>query len=305
MRIIRPIIIGDTNLISSTVADNSDGYAYWDNTAYTVGTIVNSSTDHHLYECIIANTDKDPSTTPLDGSGDPYWLDLGANNRWRMFDDKTNNTTEATTSMTVVLKPNTIVNALSLFGLRGTTVRVYMTDLTDGIVFDTGTIPMNDNSGIGDWYLYFYEDFELLTRQIITGFPNYSNATITIVINAATGDTVKCGQVSLGKTKKIGDTLYGTSVSIVDYSRKEADSFGNSIVVERRYNDLVNYDITVNTNEVHSIVQMLANYRATPLTWIGEDNSPETIVYGYFRDFSIVLSNYTISDCSIEVEGLN
>jgi len=32
--------------------------------------------------------------------------------------------------------------------------------------------------------------------------------------------------------------------------------------------------------------------------------NPETIVYGYYRDFDIVLSNPSLSNGTIEVEGL-
>jgi uncharacterized protein (DUF2141 family) len=52
------------------------------------------------------------------------------------------------------------------------------------------------------------------------------------------------------------------------------------------------------------VQKALADIRTTPTVFIGDPNRPETIVYGFYRNFNIVLSTPSISDCTIEVEGL-
>jgi hypothetical protein len=55
---------------------------------------------------------------------------------------------------------------------------------------------------------------------------------------------------------------------------------------------------------VSAVQKLLADIRTTPTVFIGEDDKPETVVYGFYKQFNIVISTPSISDCSIEVEGL-
>jgi hypothetical protein len=52
------------------------------------------------------------------------------------------------------------------------------------------------------------------------------------------------------------------------------------------------------------VQKALADIRTTPTVFIGDEDRAETIVYGFYRGFNIVISTPSISDCSIEVEGL-
>ncbi|CAB5555439.1 Uncharacterised protein [Pseudomonas putida] len=50
--------------------------------------------------------------------------------------------------------------------------------------------------------------------------------------------------------------------------------------------------------------RLLAELRATPVVWIGEESYEATILFGFYKDFQIVFSGPTVSDCSITVEGV-
>jgi hypothetical protein len=52
------------------------------------------------------------------------------------------------------------------------------------------------------------------------------------------------------------------------------------------------------------VQKVLADIRTTATVFVGDPNRPETVVYGFYKQFNIVLSTPSISDCSIEVEGL-
>lgn len=76
------------------------------------------------------------------------------------------------------------------------------------------------------------------------------------------------------------------------------------IIVERGYSKRADFDVIVQTNMVSQVQRLLSKYRAKPLVWIGEASFQSTILYGYYKEFNLVISGPTASDCSISVEGL-
>jgi hypothetical protein len=300
MNIVRPVTITDTILVSSDILEND--YAKWlSTTTYSIGdkVIVTDVGVHKIYEALTSNTGKYPPDNSTGGT--PDWLDIGATNRWKMFDGKTSTYTEsADADIVVTLNTTSVTDSLVLFGLSGSTVNVTVTDDVDGVVYNK-TINLVSASGINDWYMYYFEPIEYVSDVAFLDLPPYSTADITITI---TGTAPKCALCVLGSQFEIGDTVWGTGVGIVDYSRKDVDAFGNFTIVQRRFSKTAGYDITISTPRVAFVQRTLASYRSTPLVWIGNVDFPETIIYGYYRDFDIVLSNVSVSDCSLTVEGL-
>lgn len=293
MRIIAPIEITPAILTSSNVTEND--YAAWSNvTAYVIGNRV--IYNHAVYESLTSNTNKQPDTNPTD------WLYVSATNRYRMFDDVIGNVTSRSGTIEVTLEPSQLTNAVSFFGLSGNTVNVTVTVPGDGEVYNR-TEPLQDNTSVVDWYSYFFEP--IIQRGDITflDLPQYGDPTIDITIDAGAG-TAMCGECVVGRQRLLGATNFGTSVSIQDYSRKETDQFGNVTVVQRRFTKRADFDVTVNTNQVSAVQRALAEIRTTPTVFIGDEDRAETVVYGFYRGFSIVLDAPSISSCSIEVEGL-
>jgi hypothetical protein len=177
-----------------------------------------------------------------------------------------------------------------------------MTDPIEGVVY-TETRSLQDNTLIIDWYPYFFEEIAYLPDIVFLNLPSYGSAMLTAVVDGGAGDA-KIGEVVIGKQRGLGVTNFGTSVSIIDYSVKSTDDFGNTIIVQRAYSKRADYDVTVNTSSVAAVQKALADIRTTPTVFVGDENRPETVVYGFYKQFNIVLSTPSISDCSIEVEGL-
>jgi len=62
--------------------------------------------------------------------------------------------------------------------------------------------------------------------------------------------------------------------------------------------------VWIKGTEVDLVKRLLSQYRATPIVYIGADAYASTILYGYYKDFSIDIAYPTISICSLELEGL-
>ena len=162
-----------------------------------------------------------------------------------------------------------------------------------------------DNENIIDWFTYFFE--EQIQKETIQALdiPPYRNAAVSITVTAATGTDAKLGQIVFGFLTNIGATTYGTSISIEDFSRKEADAFGNFIVVQRAFSQLADFDIQFATGNARRIQRTLAALRAVPVVYIGSaDTSFGTTIYGFYRRFDLTLETPSLSFGAIEVEGL-
>lgn len=296
MKLIAPTAITPSNLTASNVLEN-DAPA-WSAGTYSLGDQV--IYDHDVYEVIVASTSDQPDTGAA--AVPPTWLNLGADNRYKMFDDIITTQTINSGTIEVEVTPAKIINGLAFFGLYGNTINVVMDDPTEGEVYNE-TRSLQDNSLISTWYSYFFEPITFKSDIVFLDLPAYATGVITVTIDAGLSDA-KCGEMLMGVVRNLGVSNFGTSVSIQDYSIKSVDAFGNTVIVERPFSKRADYDVTVETAFVGSVQQVLASIRATPTVFIGDENRQSTIVYGFYKQFNIVISTPSISDCTIEVEGL-
>ena len=300
LKVIPPLSITDSNLTSSTVPETD--YSAWSSgTTYTIGQRVILTSTHKIYESLQnGNLNKDPAT---DTSSPPYWIEVSATNRWKMFDTSNSTQTTNTNSIVVVITPGKVINSVSLLNIEGTSVRIKMTDPTDGVVYDV-TTSLNNNGNINNWYNYFFNPIQRRTSHIATDLPAYGTAAIEITITN-TGLTAKCGVCIIGSVQYIGEGInLGASVGITDYSRKEKDTFGNYVLIQRSYSKRAKFSMAVLNEQIDALQDLLVSLRTTPCVWIGDDNYTCTYIYGYYKDFDIVIAYHLVSDCNIEIEGL-
>ena len=283
-------------LTSSTVAE-TDHADYNGATTYALGDrVIVTTADHSIYESLqAANTGHDPATSPT------WWLKISATNRWKAFDVKVADQVSRTTSINYVLAPGAI-DAVAILNMDATTVQIVITDPTDGVVYNQ-TIDLTSTENVIDGYTYCFEPIIRRTDLALFDLPPYPAASVSITVTY-TGGTAKLGELIVGRATRLGYTEYSPSVGIVDYSRKEVDTFGNYIVVQRAFSKRVSCNLFLDNGYVDEVVRQLSLYRATPLVWVAADDFSSLIVYGYYRSFDVVIPYPTQSTCSLEIEGL-
>lgn len=299
MKIINPITWAASMLTSSTVAETD--YTAWSNaTAYVVGDKCILTSTHRIYEALVNNTNAQPDTN-LTGDT-PKWLDLGATNRFKMFDDKFGTQTTATTTMTVVVTPGLVIDSLALLNMVGDSVVISCTDPVAGAIYSK-TIPLQTDIGVWDWKTYFMAPIVAEDDIIVSDLLPYRLQAITITITG-TG-TVAIGNIALGAYVDLGGTQLSPKIGIVDYSKKDADEFGNTVIVERAYSKRFSAQLVVESSFVDQLAGILASIRAKPVVWVGSDSKyASLIVWGFMKDFEIDIAYENISYCSLTVEGL-
>lgn len=296
MKVIAPITVTPAMLTSSNVTEPDADYPAWNSaTAYAVGAKVGYN--HENWVAAVANTNVAPGTVTTPAT----WTDQGANNRWRMFDDVIGTQSTSTGTIVVTVKPNMVVNSVALFNLSGNTVRVTMTDPVEGIVYDR-TIALVD-AGVTNWYDYFFAPIGAKTDVVLTDLPTYGTASITLTVDAGT-NTAGIGSFILGAVQDLGCTQWGATGGITDFSRKVRDDFGNFTIVERSYAKERSFNVIVETSQMAMLERTLASLRAKPVVWIGDDDYEFTLVVGFFRDFTFVLTYKNKSQLSINIEGV-
>ena len=297
MKIIRPVTIDDAVFQSSDVPEND--YAAWAvGTTYAAGDRVIVTTGYHkIYESKLGgNVGNDPTTD--DGTN---WLEVSSTNRWKMFDAIVQDQTVQATQIVTTLQSPTVVNSMAFLNVVATTIEVTVTDAVEGVVYDE-TFNMTSYSGIQDWYSYFFEPIIRKDQLAITDLPPYANASIEVTINSATD--AKIGALVMGQFADLGLSQHGASLSIIDYSTKTTDAQGRVTITDGPYADKMEVDVILDTSQIGQANTTLSSLRTTPAVWIAEDNNDDLVIYGYYREFDIILSNPTISRLSLEIEGL-
>ena len=296
MKLVKPTAITDSNLTSTSVAETD--YSAWNSaTSYTVGQKVIVVATHKIYEALTNNTNKYPPDT-LEGAT-PDWLEVGATNAWKMFDQSYQSQTINADEITVIGEFGRI-NSLGLLNCDAAAINIKLTvDSVD--VYDNN---LNVILGtVNNWYEYFYNEIERKADFVVTNIPVYTNGILTVTLSG-TGESVKCGNMIPGYTIEIGESLWGASMGIIDYSRKEVGTFGNYSIIERNYSSTLSDSILVENGRAGYIKKLLADYRATPALWVANEDYEGLFAYGFFRDFSIVMESPAGAQCSIEIEGL-
>lgn len=288
--------VDDAALIASNVPE-TDHPAWAAGATYAKGAKVLLASTHRRYESLIDNNlGKNPAA---DASA---WLDIGATNRWAAFDSSVGTSSSMPALIDLSIKGSGRVNSVALMDMEATSVRVRVTDATEGLVYDR-TVDLTSTSGVNDWYAYYFEPILRRRDLVLLDLPPYSDATVRIEISNASGNA-SVGVVVLGQQHVLGETRYGLSLGITDYSLKERDAFGEVRVVERPASKRARAPIRMRAGDVDRVVRLLTQYRAVPLVWVATSIYDASIVYGYYKDVDIVISGPVWVDCSLEIEGL-
>lgn len=300
MKIIKPTVITDAMLASSTVAEPAAGEVAWNAAdAYVKGDVVIRATTHCRYERLVAGT-----TATAPESDAVNWLNIGPTNRWGMFDRKVGTDTSAPSSLTAVLRPGGI-SGLGALELTGRQLDVTMRTGPGGPVVYSKEISL-DGTVITSIYDWFYAEFEQLTDVVLTDMPqHYAACELTVELSGTSG--VSIGVLQVGQVIEVGQTQYGASVGIIDNSRKEKDQFGNMDVLERSYSKRSSLQVVTEKADFNKIYRRLASLRATPCIFIGADQVgyEPMITYGFYKDFGIAVPYVHHHLLTIEIEGLS
>jgi len=301
LSIVQPVQLTDAMLISTDVAEND--HAEWSSaTTYAVGDRVILVSTHKIYESLQdANTNKNPLTEPA------FWIEVGPTNRWAAFDDSVSTQTVtdggSPPTITYTIKPGQAINSVAVLNVTNATkLTITLTDPTFGVVYtkevDFSFLPLSS-----DWYAWFFGQKRQATQDVALDLPAYPSADLLLEFEG--NDQLAVGVIMFGQQQRFGLGLrYGARVGIQDYSRKETNEFGETNLVIRAFAKRANFDLFMGSAEVDPLQNYLASIRATPVLWVGSNDFESTVLFGFYKNFDILISYPEHAECSLEIEGL-
>ena len=295
LRVIKSLAVTDATLTATSVPE-ADHPVYSAVTTYGLADRVMSA--HKIYESLQAgNVGKALATEP------DWWVEVGATNRWAMFDLSSTTATVVDAADYYEFEPGVAVNAVGLVGINGLlTVRIRMTDPLYGVVYDQ-TADLNAVPSESSWYAWFFEPRTQQTLLVMSDLPSYPNAVLRIDMTSS--GTASVGALVYGTQRTIGTGIKaGVRLGIQDYSRKERNDWGDTVLVQRAYSKRITFGMQLANDQLDNTYELLADMRATPCLWIGSDGLRSLSVFGFYSNFEIDIAYARFSDCSIDVEGL-
>lgn len=294
--------ITGSGLIYSNIPETD--YAAWVSGAtYAMNDRVIRTTTHSVYQRAVAGAGTTPPETDTTN-----WVRIGPTNRWAPFDEKVGTGASNTGVITYLLKPGRL-NGLALLGVVAGKATVSLVVNNETVY--TASIDLDSGNAVGNWYEYFYEPIYQQGEVVITDLldaalfdvPGYSEGILSVTLERPT-ETVSCGMLVVGIASDVGLTQYGARVSVRDYSKKDADSFGNYTLTVGDFSKRMTADVIVDNDKLDNVVNYLTRYRATNLVWVGSSVYGCTVVYGFLSDWSVQIENATQSRLSQEIEGM-
>lgn len=298
MKIIRPTLITDSMLVSSSVPETE--HTAWSAATYSLGDLRIYA--HRVWECVLAGSS---SIIPPDDN--ERWLDTGPTNQWAMFDEVVSTSTESASDIVIQLNPGRM-NALALLELDATNIEVEL-EVDSEVVYQASADLVQRNN-VGTWFGYFTEPITQQTSYVsdnivdtaLLDVPAYLAGTLTIrLIN--TEGPVKCGVCIVGLSLEIGDTEDDPEVEIINYSQRKFDEFGRVQQVNRESAKSMSARVQMYTDLLDHVFYWLTKLKDTPLVWIGVEQHGAFIVYGY-GVWKMKRRGAILTTISINVEGL-
>lgn len=295
LKVIKSITVTDANLTATSVAE-ADHATWLVGTTYALGDRV--ILNHLIYESLQAsNTGKAPATETL------WWAEVSATNRWKLFDLSSTTQTLIDAADYYELTPGQAVNALALVNISGVlTVRVRLTDPSFGVVFDQAA-DLADVPSESSWYAWFFEPRTEQTQFVVSDLPSYPNATLRVDLTSSGAAYV--GAMVFGTQRSIGmGVQQGLRLGLQDYSRKERNDWGDTVLVQRAYAKRATVSMLLSNAELDNAYNLLVDLRATPCLWLISDNYTSLSLFGFFSNFEITIAYAQYSDVSLDLESL-
>lgn len=301
MRVVVPITVTDLNLTSSTIPEPDSGETVYSAGTYVTGTRRILTSTHRVYEVTASPSTMDDPETGIDK--DPQtWVDVGPTNKFAMFDNVNSTQSEEDDQLIVEVELGVKSDSIAGFNIDNVnSINVTVTDPIDGEVYNTD-VNMDDNSSIIDYWEWHFNPIVRLREFALLDLPDYADATIKLT---ADGGEVKFGNLVVGNKLTLGTTNFDSELQILDFSKKETDAFGNTVVTPGRTSKLVEFDVTIDFSNILFVFKALSLLTTIPSVWVGtESTNDATLVFGYYKNYQNNISSQTITNATITIEGL-
>lgn len=251
-------------------------------------------------------TDANVNNAPIEGETSTNWFYVSASNQYAAFDSKVSIISQSSKPgdsyryIVFMVKREARKDALDSVGVAGMqdvdTVYCGISSVIESAYSKNILTAGFDDPGEN---VYFQATDVAPERLLVTLCFKQDAPTA----NAFQGPSV--AEIVTGSSMFLGNTNYGLSFSIVDYSKKDEDEFGNIQFLKRGNKKTLSCSVDVLKNVVSSVFRRMRTIVSVPTMWIAsedEDYEAFAVIYGHFTDFQKQINYPTHATCSLEIE---
>ncbi len=303
-----------TNFTINIAEDDYDEYV--SSTEYTTGDYIIVTLEEDEVTPLpqkdrkVYRSSADTNTGNYPPANPEKWTDYGAINAYKVIDKYVNTQSERDENILMTFDCSK-ASLVALFGVVAASATVTLKDSDDVVIF-TETVDLLTRNVVS-WTTYYFDEFEQQS-DLVVPIPFTVGGTLEISLDS--DGLVKVGAVGHGLEKNLGVTLRDPGIGILDYSKKDTDSnFGNTYLSQGKFSKYANMQVMVCNNLTDMVNKRLASIRGKACIFIGNNsgtsgvicntNTYESlIIYGFYRDYDMMISGTTHTDLSISIEGL-
>lgn len=314
MRVVPPITINDARLVSSSAAEPTAGSpsteSVWNSGAtYGLGALVISTSTHRQYESLQAANTNNPLPV-LPETETAWWIDVGATNKWAMFDLNRNTQTESASPLTVVISPGERINSVGLSRLEGTSLTITMDSAagSPSVNYYTHTEQLVVRDAlVENWFDWFFGAFISKTEVARFDLPPFASSQLTVSI-VNTGGPAACGGLVIGRAKHIGQAQRDAQLDLLQFSVITRDPFGEATLIPRRSIPTAEHRILIPAGSVQAVYDLLVSLDAVPALWSAADDADHVLfapllIFGIYRNASFKAADPD-SELSLKLEEI-
>jgi hypothetical protein len=303
-------------LLDANIEEELGGTEYNPATSYSIGDVVFVEATHRRYEALTASTGQFP---PDNLNTD--WLDIGATNLWKAFDQGiTSQTVADSVDLKFEFQSNTLITSLAFFNIAGSKLILRMAppgagdwddnaptddpDYEPPIDFVVQEYELIDTSNRNTWFNWFFLNAAAKTELLINNLPGVAGTTFEVEIVGAPKAAI--GEIAAGRMQAVGTTLAGGRIAQEDFSRLDRDFDGNLIIIPRGAADLHDFTVYFPGFDADRVRRIMRSIRAKPTVFVATLDGDQLgfFTYGVLSSFVTTANNRNAYFASVEVRGL-
>lgn len=282
--------------------------AYDAGTTYAAGdgAQIDAGGVHQMWWSVV---DDNTGNAPQADAGD-HWLNMGATNRWAMFDLALGFSTINSTltriatrwgeKIDVTLEPAALMDTVVAWVIDADSVQVTVTDAGSVVIYDE-TITLTGDAALEKWQL---DGVPYLRPVSFEGVTFTAGSQVRVQIFKPGGVAI-CAELILGMAIDAGPTLAPATVGIQDYSVIQADEFGTFSVTPRAWHRKGSFTVLLAEDDVDPCMEMLTRFRGRPLQFIAVSQYRRAVViFGFLRSFEQTLTFPDATALTIDLESI-
>ena len=236
----------------------------------------------------------------------PTWVLYGPTNYYAMLDGETSTRTIGGETLIFELS-NERYDSFALIGLAATSVTIELLDITTEDVIYTNSFDLLDRTDRVDAYTHYFLPIDLRDNVYDDNIYLIGNTKLKATITN-TGSLAECGRLVFGSGFFVGDTQYGANLTQEMYSIQSVDVFGKDTLIKRGSANIDTHTVSIPTNKIPSLRKQAKVLEAIPILFVMDESEESELQnllnFGYFRTFSMLLSNPKISIINLTIKGI-